>query len=738
MQSNAFPLVIYQMHESRAQAPRETLEVIEGVVERILYANEQTSFTVAELQGDGFGTVIIQGRLPNVQCGETLRARGRWVTHKTYGRQFSVDGFEVRLPATLHGIRKFLGSGLVPGIGKTYAERIVDRFGVETLRVLDEDSGRLREVSGIGAQRATRIKTAWDEQKSLREVMMFLQTYGIGIRQCMRIVRQYGSEAIGLLKSDPYRLAREIDGIGFKTADQIALNLGLASDGARRIDAGLMYVMQSLEVAGNTAASTDDLLREAEQLLQVSRGAAQERLDKLISDRAFVGPPSNLQLPYAARAEQAIADSIMRIQHANSGLPKIRVDAAVSWAQERAGFAFSAEQARAVETALKQKFTVLTGGPGTGKTSILKAVTDILRAKKARILLASPTGRAAQRLSGSTGMVASTVHRLLKFDPQDGGFLSDESSPLECDMLVVDEASMLDVRLAAALFKAVPSAAHVLLVGDADQLPSVGAGNVLADIIASRKTPVVRLGQVFRQQEGSGIVEVAHAILRGHIGLPPVVNNLSELSRVGDIAFFKADTPEAVISVVTELCAEVLPSMGFDPVSALQVLAPMHRGAVGIQALNNALQKRLNRNASEGSLSSFLVGDKVIQLRNNYDKGIFNGDMGQVTEITDSAVMTANFEGRGIEFTRLEQADLHLAYAISIHKSQGSEFPAVVIPLMKQHYMLLQRNLLYTAITRGRRRVIIVGEPDAWRMAVQRKDAATRNTTLRQRMAGFE
>lgn len=713
-----------------------------GVLERIVYFNEENHYTVGELHPEenssSRSTVTVCGNLPGVQCGETLELQGEWTEHKTHGRQFKILRFQSKLPASVYGIRKYLGSGLVPGVGKTYAEKIVAKFGEQTLHVISEQSARLREVPGIGPQRAKAIKKAWDEQSALREVMLFLQTYGVTTGQCLRLVKTYGLQARQILENEPYTVAKEIDGIGFRTADKIARNLGLSNEGAARLEAGLLFALNELEEAGHTALPTTQLAGHAAALLEVEEEKLASPLASLLSSKQLLAREENgmqwLQSPIQARAEEEIADCVQRLLSHPSHLPPIQVDRAVSWVQDKAGFSFAPAQAEAVRTALTNKFSILTGGPGTGKTTILSALCGILSAKKARIVLAAPTGRAAQRMSETTRLPAATIHRLLKFDPEQGRFLHDASNPLAADMLIVDEASMLDNRLAAALLRAIHAHTHLLLVGDVNQLPSVGPGNVLQDLIASRRVPVTVLNAIFRQGARSQIVRTAHHILEGNIALPPPVNNVAELDPQAELQFVATPTPESCISQITALCQHELPNRwGVDPWSA-QVLAPMHRGGAGVQNLNQALQQTMKpaaRGIPAGAGLRFEEGDKVIQTRNNYDKGVFNGDLGRVHTVNpDAGTLAVDFDGTLVDYERAELGELQLAYAITIHKSQGSEFGTVIIPLLKSHFMMLRRNLIYTAITRGKKRVILVGEPSAYAMAVRNTESTRRLTAL--------
>ncbi len=740
-----------------------------GVVERIIFLNEETHYTIAEFRPDlppaGSGkeradAVTIVGPLPGVECGETLHLTGEWTHHAQHGAQFKVAGFKSELPASVYGIRKYLGSGLVPGIGKVYANKIVDAFGTDTFRVLTEESGRLRDVPGIGKKRATSIKAAWDEKRTERELYIFLQTYGVTPSQCVKLVQRYGAQAKPILMNEPYRVAREIDGIGFKTADRIAINLGFANDAAPRLDAGILFALETLQEEGHTAFPEADLIDHSANQLETERRFVEARIEALVKEKALVRhtPPASpdgtlasplIQLPHNDRAEQKISDVVGRLTQVASGLPPIKVDAAVTWAEQKAGFAFADLQRTALKNALTHKISILTGGPGTGKTTILRALVEILLAKKVRVHLAAPTGRAAQRLAETTGGFASTIHRLLKYDPARGGFVANENAPLATDFLIVDEASMLDTRLAAALMQAVPVRAHLLLVGDTDQLPSVGAGNVLKDLIAASGASngsaataiaVTRLAVIFRQQGQSEIVTTAHAINAGDPKLNAVLPDVANAQVWADLNFISAYDADDCVRKVVQLCTDFIPRQlkWPHPINDVQILAPMHKGTAGVANFNAQLQSQLNRHARglRGPGGEYRPGDKVIQLRNNYDKNLFNGDIGTVVSIdAENAKLEADFDGERHTFERGEFGDLALAYAISIHKSQGSEYPVVIVPLLKAHFMMLQRNLIYTAITRGKKKVFIVGDPAAYAMAVRNSESKQRLTHLRQKLA---
>jgi exodeoxyribonuclease V alpha subunit len=720
------------------EPPRSPDITLSGVIERILWFDEETHFTIAELSPEAGDKTIILGNLTGLQCGETVDVVGHWERHHTHGPQLRVKSFQSRLPSSVHGIRKYLGSGLIKGIGKTYAEKIVAKFGVRTFEIISHQSSRLREVEGIGPERAKSIKAAWEEQKALREVMVFLQTYGVTNALCLRIVKAYGQDAKKVLTTEPYKVCREVDGVGFKTADKIARNLGLPTAGPQRVDAGLIHTLEELEGDGHSAFPEDGLLEKATELLEVDRSIVHDRLKNLIEHQVVDASQHQdvrlIQLKAQANAENSLATSLRRLLENPSALPPIQAVKAVEWAQTRAGFTFSPAQAEGLQMALSHKVAILTGGPGTGKTTILRALCDILSAKRVRIALGAPTGRAAKRLQEATRLPAATIHRLLKFDPSAGGFTVNAEAPLNADYVIIDESSMLDNKLAAALFRALPAQAHLLLVGDIHQLPSVGAGNVLGDFIDSGHAAVTRLDTVFRQGARSGIVTIAHGILHSETSLPPLYTDPQSIDFSQDIHFVRCEEPEACVQMVTQLCADILPkALKFDPLRDIQVLAPMHKGTGGIQTFNTALQQRLrSQTAKTGRIQP---GDKIIQTRNNYDKFVFNGDFGVVlNQDPETGIMEVDFDGSRVSLERGEQSDLQLAYAVSIHKSQGSEFPAVVIPLLRQHSIMLARNLIYTAITRGRKQVIIVGDPTAYTMAVRNATDSRRITGLLPRL----
>ena len=715
---------------------------LKGVLKRILFNNVENGYSVCLLDlAHNQGKVTIVGCFPSVQCGETLTVRGYWTEHPKFGKQFKCDSFEATLPADVHGIRQYLSSGLIHGIGKEYANKIVEFFGEDTFNVLNNASARLMDVPGIGKKRAQMIKRAWDEQYAIRNTMVFLQAYGITNSQCLRLYQHYGERTKEVISKNPYVIVRTIEGIGFKSADKIALNLGLTTDSEFRIDAGLEYVLSQAEGEGNTGIAKAPLIQTTANLLEVSEDLIEKRLVYLLANNVISEYPLSqlLQRNRMAIHEACIAKHIQRLYSAKSNLPSIQIDQALAWSEAKLKIHWSEVQKNALRSILSSKLSILTGGPGTGKTTLLRALVGVLNAKHVRICLAAPTGRAAQRMGEATGMMARTVHRTLKYEPSIGRFTYDEDNLLPVDYLILDESSMLDVALTHALLKALPDSAHVLFVGDVYQLPSVGAGNVLHDFIQSPYFHVEYLNDIFRQGSRSSIVTVAHAILDGRRKLESPVEKIGmPLSLEEDFHFIHVENSENCLPVLKQLCFQMIPKWySVNPIRDIQILAPMHRGSIGIEQINQNFQAYTGTQRRKIQIGAqiFYVGDKVIQTKNDYESNIFNGDLGIIKDIDeDEGCVNICFNDEDHMLERSSCLDLKLAYAISIHKSQGSEFPVVVIPLFTQHFVMLKRNLLYTAVTRGRKKVFIIGDPRAYSIAVRTLDSTIRHTTLKDRL----
>jgi exodeoxyribonuclease V alpha subunit len=731
-------------------APSRPVAVVEAVLERLTYVNEETGYTVARVAtGRSADLLTVVGALLGAQPGETLRLVGRWSAHPKYGRQFEVDSYTTVLPATIQGIQRYLGSGLVKGIGPVFAERIVAHFGLDTLRVIEEEPARLVEVPGLGPKRTAKITAAWEEQKAIKEVMVFLQGVGVSTSLAVRIFKQYGDASIDVVSKEPYRLAADVWGIGFKTADTIAQAVGIPHDSPQRVKAGLQYTLSEATDNGHCYLPASQLVADATKILDVPGDLVAGCLDVLVAEQGVVRetlPAGDgaervdaVYLVPLHRAEQSLASSLLRLLHNRPDrLPHFTgVDwgKALAWLKARTGADLAPEQEQAVRLALTCKVAVLTGGPGCGKSFTVRSIVELAAAKKAKVTLVAPTGRAAKRLSELTGQPAATVHRLLQLRP--GGEASyDRDNPLDVDLLVVDEASMLDLVLANKLVKAVPPGAHLLLVGDVDQLPSVGAGEVLRDLLAAQAIPRVRLTQIFRQAAESGVVTNAHRI---NAGRPPLIHGLA------DFFLFGCDDTDATAALTVDVaCARIPAKFGLDPRRDIQVLTPMHRGPAGAGALNTRRQQRLTPHrdtAPERRAGGrvFRVGDKVTQIRNNYDKGtagVFNGTVGVVTALStdDQSLTVRTDEDESIDYDFNELDELAHAYAMTIHRSQGSEYPAVVIPLTTSAWMMLQRNLLYTAVTRAKQLVVLVGSRRALAAAVRTVGAGRRHTALDHRL----
>ncbi len=718
---------------------------ISGRIEKITYASEETGYTVAKVMVQGRkDPVTVVGNLLSPVPGETLTMKGEWTRHPKFGEQFKVSEFSSTAPESLAGIEKYLGSGLVKGIGPVMAERIVKKFGIKTLDVIEKNTSKLSLVEGIGEKRVAMIRKAWDGQKEIRNLMLFLHAYGLGAGYAVKIFRKYGNRATAIMKENPYRLAVDISGIGFITADRIGAKLGFSKDSKERVESGIVYLLFTLSEEGHVYYPLPALIENCAAMLDVER----ENVKKGIDAAAAAGKIVIEELEgYIQKTEEerkgvflanyhyceaGISKLLKKIVNSAKSFKNVVPDKAIEWAQYQLSITLAEKQVEAVRSALEKKALVITGGPGTGKTTIINAILKIFKRLKMKILLAAPTGRAAKRMSEATGCGAKTIHRMLEYNPVKGGFQRNENNPLECNLLVVDEASMIDTLLMFSMLKAVPPEAALILVGDVNQLPSVGAGNVLNDVIESCLVPVVTLTEIFRQAKESRIVINAHRINGGEMPFLKADENGS------DFYFIEQDNPERIIEIIRELVTERIPKrFGFDSFDDIQVLTPMHRGVLGSSSLNAVLQEALN----PGNVllvrgeKNYKRGDKVMQVRNNYEKEVFNGDIGRIKSInSEDQKLVILFEGRPVEYEFHELDEMILSYAVSVHKSQGSEYPAVVMPVHTQHYMLLQRNLIYTALTRGRRLVVMVGTKKALAIGVNNNRTQKRYTHLKERL----
>ena len=719
-------------------------EPLSGLVERVTFHSPETGFCVLRLKVRGQRDLVtLVGHSASISAGEFVQASGAWVNDRNHGLQFKADFLRATPPTTAEGIEKYLGSGLIKGIGPVYAKKLVKAFGEAVFDVIEQEPDKLRQVTGIGPKRAQRIVAGWADQKIIREIMVFLHSHGVGTSRAVRIFKTYGPDAIQLITENPYRLARDIRGIGFKTADAIAFRLGIEKTAMIRARAGISYALAEATDEGHCGLPTAELVPLAAKLLDIDAPIVETALGLELAEGIVVadtlGGEPCVFLAGLYRAETAIADRLRRLASGTVSWPAIDADKAIPWVEEKAGITLAEGQREALRQAVASKLMVITGGPGVGKTTLVNSILTVLKAKQVSIALAAPTGRAAKRLTESTGLEAKTIHRLLETDPKAGGFKRDETHPLDCDLLVVDETSMVDVPLMNALLRAVPPRAALLLVGDVDQLPSVGPGQVLGDVIASGAVPVVRLTEIFRQAATSRIIVNAHRINAGQ--MPEWPKKAGEGGGTdSDFYFVDAATPESGVAKLIEIVRGRIPRrFGFDPVRDVQVLCPMNRGGMGARSLNIELQKVLN---PPGELRVerfgwvFGVGDKVMQVENDYDKEVYNGDLGIVSAIDpEEGTLTAEFDGRPVTYDYGELDEIVLAYATTIHKSQGSEYPVVVIPVVTQHYTMLHRNLIYTGVTRGKRLVVMIGQRRALAMAVRGTQGRGRWSKLREWLA---
>lgn len=716
------------------------METLNGLVERVTFHSQETGFAVIRVKVRGKRDLVtVVGATPSIHAGEWIQAEGVWAQDRDHGLQFKADSIRVTAPSSREGIEKYLGSGLVKGIGPVYAKKLVDHFGEKVFEVIETTSARLEEVPGIGKGRRQKIKSAWDEQKEIRNIMVFLHSHGVSSSRAVRIYKTYGDEALEKVRENPYRLAQDIRGIGFKTADQIAEKLGIPADSPMRARAGVIHALMEQTSNGHCGFPKGELLKVAAELLQIPEGSADQAIGELLEfkelTRLEVERQELIFIPALRLAEEEIEVRILDLAQSDCRFPEIDFPKAVQWLQKKLKIQLAPSQEQALQTALKSRVLIITGGPGVGKTTLTRSILAVLEAKQVKITLCAPTGRAAKRMSETTGRPAKTIHRLLEFDPSNGGFKRNEHSPLPTELLVVDECSMVDTPLMSKLLKALPLDGSLILVGDVDQLPSVGPGRVLGDLIESGTVPVTRLTEVFRQAASSRIITSAHRINQGEFPHLPAAGEDS------DFYFIERETPEAVAETMTKVITERIPKkFGLNPIQDIQTLCPMNTGLLGSRQMNAHLQSKLNpARAGEPYVDRFgwifRAGDKVIQTVNNYDKDVFNGDIGVVLKINPvEQEAHVQFDQRQVIYDFGELDELSLAYAITIHKSQGSEFPAVVIPVTTQHYLMLQRNLIYTGVTRGKRLVTLIGQKKALWMAIKNSKATHRHGALLQRL----
>ena len=719
-----------------AHHPDNPLERLAGSIERVTFHAQESGFCVLQVKVRGQRDLVtVVGSAASVSAGEYVECTGVWHNDRTYGLQFKTKQLQIVPPTTLEGIQKYLGSGMVKGIGPHFAGVLVGAYGEEVFTVIEETPDYLLQLPGIGRKRMERITGAWADQKVIREIMVFLQSHGLGTARAVRIFKTYKEEAIAKVTENPYRLALDIHGIGFKTADNLAQKLGIPPDSLIRAQAGVRHVLQELSGDGHCACAREKLITDAATLLEIPITVIEEAVALEVTEERLIARQIDgmdcFYLTPLYRAESGVAEHLQRLLQGKPPWGQIDTDKALPWVQEQTGLTLSTSQQEAICLALSSKVTIITGGPGVGKTTLVNSILKILKAKRIPTTLCAPTGRAAKRLTESTGLEAKTIHRTLEFDPSIFGFKRGRDNPLETRLVILDESSMVDVVLMNRLLAAIPETAALIMVGDVDQLPSVGPGMILEDLIASEVIPTVRLTEIFRQAAASKIIVNAHRINHGQMPLP------HEQDKTGDFYFIPAETPEEIHAILLRTVTQRIPKrFGLNPMRDIQVLTPMNTGGLGARSLNLDLQQQLN-GSSEPKVTrfgtTFSPNDKIIQMVNNYDKEVFNGDIGTIIAIDmEEGELTVDYDGRQIPYEFGELDEVVLAYATSIHKSQGSEYPAVVIPLAMQHYTLLQRNLVYTGVTRGKQLVVIIGQKKALGMAIRNRNVTRRLTGLKQ------
>jgi len=711
---------------------------IEGTVDQIVFYNPENGYTVCRFIVESGDALTIVGSFPPLSPGEMLKVKGQWELNPRFGQQFKVEHFTLTLPASAKGIEKFLASGLIRGIGPVLAARIVGRFGAGTIEILAGTAERLKEVEGVGSVKLREIKKSWAEHQDIRDLIIFLQEHDVSTNLATKIYRQYGDRSFTVLRTNPYQLCLDIWGIGFKTADQIALKLGLDPASIERVKAYILYILEKDNEQGHIFSLASGVREKCASDLEVELQKADAALDELLRTKSVVreelGADAALYLPFFYEAQEEVARAIHKLAEFPCGPPDIDLGQAIAATEKDLGFTFSALQNQAIRQSFEKKILVITGGPGTGKTTIIRAIVDIFQKWGRDVLLAAPTGRAAKRLSETTGREARTIHRVLEFKPKQGTFKKNERNPLRGEALIVDEVSMIDLPLMYHLLKAVPAPMRLILVGDKDQLPSVGPGALLQDIIESQTVDVVRLDEIFRQEKESYIVLNAHRVNQGESLIYPPREDEN-----ADFFFIRQDDEKKALETIIKLCLSSVPrKLGLNPLSPqIQVISPMYKGLVGVENLNLELQKRLNPQGEglKAGLREYRVRDKVMQLRNDYEKDVFNGDIGTVLHVDKAKFRVfVDFDGRTVSYEKDQINDITLAYAVSVHKAQGSEYQAVIMPLMTQHFIMLQRNLFYTALTRAKKLSVIIGSYKALHIAIKNDNPVRRNSLVREKL----